>query len=154
MAAPKLSKSAAVSSEIAFSTVNTLLKPSVISALVNLDVPFFEDSDEGKARADAIIQLANQHAELCLGRDAMPQPATELTYTATWTFAGVPEYTQFMILAYESDITLRVDRARYYMRNGHTLIIEYQNEGDAERSLTVNIGPDGVRGPNGIINFI
>ena len=120
----------------------------------NLDVPFFEDSEEGKARSDAIIQLANKHAELCLGRDTSPIPATELTWTATWTFAGVPEYTQFMILAYESDITLRVDRARYYMRNGHTLIIEYQNEGDAERSLTVNIGPDGVRGPNGIINFI
>jgi len=40
------------------------------------------------------------------------------------------------------------------MRNGQTLIIEYQNEGDAERSLTVNIGPDGMRGPNGMINFI
>ena len=119
-----------------------------------LDVPFFEDSDEGKARADAIIQLANDHPELCLGRDAMPQPATELTWTATWTFAGPAELIQFNLLAQESDVTLRVDRARYYMRNGQTLIIEYQNEGDAERSLTVNIGPDGMRGPNGIINFI
>ena len=120
----------------------------------NLDVPFFEDSDEGKARADAIIQLANEHPELCLGRDAMPQPATELTWTATWTFAGFPEFNQFMALAQELDVSLKVDRARYYIRNKHTLIIEHQNEGDAERSLNVSIGPDGVRGPNGIINFI
>jgi hypothetical protein len=120
----------------------------------NLDVPFFEDSDEGKARADAIIQLANEHPELCLGRDAMPQPATELTWTATWTFAGFPEFNQFMALAQELDVSLRVDRARYYIRNKHTLIIEHQNEGDAERSLNVSIGPDNVRGPNGIINFI
>lgn len=120
----------------------------------NLDVPFFEDSDEGKARADAIIQLANEHPELCLGRDAMPQPATELTWTATWTFAGFPEFNQFMTLAQELDVSLRVDRARYYIRNKHTLIIEHQNEGDAERSLNVSIGPDNVRGPNGIINFI
>ena len=120
----------------------------------NLDVPFFEDSDEGKARADAIIQLANDHPELCLGRDSLPQPATTLTWTSTWTFAGRDEFNQFMVLAQDSDVSLRVDRARYYIRNGHSLIIEYQNEGDTERSLNVSIGPDGVRGPNGIINFI
>jgi hypothetical protein len=59
-----------------------------------------------------------------------------------------------MALAQELDVSLRVDRARYYIRNKHTLIIEHQNEGDAERSLNVSIGPDNVRGPNGIINFI
>jgi hypothetical protein len=120
----------------------------------NLDIPFFEDSDEGKARSDAIIQLASDHPELCLGRDTSPIPATELTWTATWTFAGLDEFNQFIVLAQEADVTLRVDRARYYIRNGHTLVIEHQNEGDSERSLDINIGPDGVRGPNGIINFI
>jgi len=119
----------------------------------NLDIPFFEDSEEGKARADAIIQLANDHPELCLGRDTMPLPATTLTWTAVWTFAGLDEFRQFMILAYESDTSLRYDRARYYMNNGHSLIIEYQNEGMEERALTIHIGPDGMRGPNGTISF-
>ena len=52
----------------------------------NLDVPFFEDSLEGKPRADAIIQLALDHPELVIDRTTMPLPATELTWTGTWTF--------------------------------------------------------------------
>jgi hypothetical protein len=115
----------------------------------NLDVPFWEDSEEGKARADAISQLANDHPELCLGRDTMPSPAVDLTWTATRTFPDVAEFRQFLSLAYTLDPDLRADRARYYMKHGHTLHIEYQGEGMEERVTTVHISSDGIRRPDG-----
>jgi hypothetical protein len=107
----------------------------------NVDVPFFEDSLEGKPRADAIIQLASDHPELVIDRTTMPIPATELTWTGTWTFAGPDEFRQFMILAHESDTTLKADRARYYMTNMHELLVEYQGEEMVQRELQVRIHP-------------
>jgi len=105
----------------------------------NLDVPFFEDSSEGNARSDAIVQLALDHPELCIDRTVMPIPATELTWTGTWTFAGPEEYKQFIELAHNSDLNLRRDRAKYYMKNMHELLIEYQGDGMGSRALQVHI---------------
>ena len=53
-----------------------------------VDVPFFEDSEEGKTRSDAIIQLAIDHPELVVSRETDPIPATGLIFKATWTFSG------------------------------------------------------------------
>jgi hypothetical protein len=111
----------------------------------NLDVPFFEDSSEGKARADAIIQLALDHPELCVDRTTDPIPATELSWSGTWTFAGPEEFKQFMSLAHDADPTLRSDRARYYMTNMHELLVEYQGDGMDQRELQVHIHPEVVK---------
>jgi hypothetical protein len=113
----------------------------------NLDVPFFEDSWEGKARSDAIIQLALDHPELVISRETMAIPATELVWTGTWTFAGIEEYSTFLQLAYNQDTTLRIDRSRYYMNNGHSMLIEFKTEDMDEPVLQVNIAPTGIISP-------
>jgi len=104
-----------------------------------LDVPFFEDSEEGKTRADAIIQLAVDHPELVVSRESDPIPATGLSFKATWTFVGWPEFREFMQLAYDADTTLRTDRAKYVMRNGQEMLVETQEEGVAERNVQLHI---------------
>ena len=109
----------------------------------NLDVPFFEDCDEGRDRSDAIIQLSIDHPELVTSRDSMARPATELVWTATWTFAGLEEYNTFLQLAYNYDTTLRIDRTRYYMTNEHTLLIEHKIL-NTDRVTLVNVTPTGV----------
>jgi hypothetical protein len=107
----------------------------------NLDVPFFEDSAEGKARADAIIQLALNHPELVIGRETMPIPATELTWEGTWTFAGLDEFKNFMQLAYDADPTLRNVRAKYIIQHGHEMLIETEEPGVNYRDVQVHITP-------------
>ena len=106
-----------------------------------LDVPFFEDSEEGKARADAIIQLAIDHHELVTPRDSMARPATELVWTATWTFAGFPELKEFMQLAYTTDPTLRADRTKYIMKNGQEMLVETYSPDTEERVVQIHITP-------------
>ena len=106
-----------------------------------LDVPFFEDSEEGKARADAIIQLAIDHPELVTSRDSMARPATELVWTATWTFAGFPELKEFMQLAYTTDPTLRADRTKYIMKNGQEMLVETYSPDTEERVVQIHITP-------------
>ena len=107
----------------------------------NLDVPFFEDCDEGRDRSDAIIQLAIDHPELVTSRDSMARPATELVWTATWTFAGFPEFAKFMQLAYTTDPTLRVDRTKYIMKNGQEMLIETQGPESEERVVQIHVTP-------------
>ena len=106
-----------------------------------LDVPFFEDSEEGKARADAIIQLAIDHPELVTSRDSMARPATELVWRATWTFAGFPELKEFMQLAYTTDPTLRADRTKYIMKNGQEMLVETYSPDTEERVVQIHITP-------------
>ena len=107
----------------------------------NLDVPFFEDSDEGRSRSDAIIQLALDHPELVTSRETMPRPATDLVWTGTWTFPGWPEFMEFMQLTYDADTTLRTDRAKYVMRNGQEMLVETQENGFGERNVQLHITP-------------
>lgn len=109
-----------------------------------LDVPFFEDSEEGKARADAIIQLAIAHPELVVSRESDPIPATGLIFEATWTFVGWPQFREFMQLAYAADTTLRTDRAKYVMRNGQEMLVETQEFGNEERTVQLHITSDQV----------
>ena len=104
-----------------------------------VDVPFFEDSEVGKTRADAIIQLALDHPELVIGRETMPVPATELTWEGTWTFVGWDEFRQFMQLAYDADTTLRIDRSKYIMQHGHEMLIETEEHGTNYRNLQAHI---------------
>ena len=106
-----------------------------------VDVPFFEDSEEGKARADAIIQLAIEHPELVTSRETDPTPAAGLTWSGTWTFAGFSELTEFMQLAYTTDPTLRVDRTKYIMKNGQEMLVETQVPGSEERVLQIHVTP-------------
>jgi hypothetical protein len=109
-----------------------------------VDVLFFEDSEEGKTRSDAIIQLAADHPELVNLRVTDPIPATGLTWSATWTFVGWPEFREFMQLAYDADTTLRTDRSKYIMKNGQEMLIETQEEGVAERNVQLHITPSQV----------
>ena len=109
-----------------------------------LDVPFFEDSEEGKARADAITQLAIDHPELVVSRETDPSPATGLSFKATWTFVGWPEFREFMQLAYNSDTTLRTVRAKYVMQNDQEMLVEVQELGKEERTVQVHITPSQV----------
>jgi hypothetical protein len=104
-----------------------------------LDVPFFEDSEEGKARADAIIQLAIDHPELVNSRESDPIPATGLIFKATWTFEGWTEFREFMRLAYEADTTLRLARTKYIMENGHEMLVETEEFGIEERNVQLHI---------------
>ena len=106
-----------------------------------LDVPFFEDSEEGKARADAIIQLAIDHPELVTSRETDPTPAAGLTWSGTWTFAGFPELTEFMQLAYTTDPTLRADRTKYIMKNGQEMLVETYSPDTEERVVQIHITP-------------
>jgi len=106
-----------------------------------LDVPFFEDSEEGRARADAIIQLAVDHPELVISRETSPIPATELTWTGTWTFAGFPELAEFMQLSYSADPTLRSDRTKYIMKNGQEMLVETYSPETEERVVQIHITP-------------
>jgi hypothetical protein len=110
----------------------------------NLDVPFFEDSDEGRARSDAIIQLAADHPELLISRESMQRPATDLVWTATWIFADIEAYRTFLQLAHDYDTALRLDRAKYYMNNGHSLLVEHKIEGVPDRTVLVNITPTSI----------
>ena len=104
-----------------------------------LDIPFFEDSEEGKARADAIIQLAVDHPELVVSRESDPIPATGLSFKATWTFVGYAEFKEFMQLAYDADTTLRITRSKYIMRNGQEMLVETQEFGKEERHVQAHI---------------
>jgi hypothetical protein len=104
-----------------------------------LDVPFFEDSEEGKARADAIIKLAADHPELVVSRVTDTIPATGLTWSGTWTFVGWPELIEFLKLAYNADTALRTDRAKYVMRNGQEMLVETQEFGKEERKVQLHI---------------
>jgi hypothetical protein len=117
----------------------------------NLDVPFFEDSDEGRARSDAIIQLASDHPEPVLSRESMQRPATDLVWTATWTFVGIEEYRTFLQLAYDYDTALRLDRAKYYMNNGHSLLVEHKIEGVPDRTVLINITPANITTMDGSV---
>lgn len=105
----------------------------------NLDVPFFEDCDEGRDRSDAIIQLAIDHPELVTSRKTDLTPAAGLTWAATWTFVGYFEFTEFMQLAHNADPTLRTDRTKYIMRNGQELLIETQEYGNETRNVQLHI---------------
>ena len=109
-----------------------------------VDVPFFEDSEEGKTRSDAIIQLAIDHPELVVSRETDPIPATGLIFKATWTFSGWPAFREFMQLAYDADLTLRTDRAKYTMQNGQEMLIEVQEFGTEQRTVSVHITPEQV----------
>jgi hypothetical protein len=105
----------------------------------SLDVPFFEDSTEGKSRSDAIIQLAIDHPELVVSRETDPTPATELTWSGTWTFPGWTEFKAFMQLSHDADTTLRADRAKYIMRNGQEMLVESQDAESTQRNVQVHI---------------
>jgi len=104
-----------------------------------VDVPFFEDSEEGKTRSDAIIQLAADHPELVDSRVTDPIPATGLTWSGTWTFVGWIELKEFMQLAYNIDPTLRTVRAQYIMRNGQELLLETQELGTETRNVQLHV---------------
>lgn len=106
-----------------------------------VDVPFFEDSEEGKARSDAIIQLAVDHPELVVSRETDPIPATGLIFKATWTYPGWPEFREFMQLTYDSDLRLRTDRAKYIMQNDQEMLVEVQELGTEQRTVSIHITP-------------
>jgi hypothetical protein len=119
-----------------------------------LDVPFFEDSEEGKTRADAIIQLALDNPELVILREADPIPAIGLTWSGMWKYAGWEEFKRFMQLSYDADTELRADRAKYIVRNGQEMLIETQQEGATERVVQVHITPQAItRYDNATINI-
>ena len=109
-----------------------------------VDVPFFEDSEEGKARTDAIIQLSIDHPELVVSRVTDPIPATGLIFKATWTFSGWPAFREFMQLAYTTDPTLRADRTKYIMKNGQEMLVETYSPGTEERVVQIHITPSEV----------
>ena len=119
----------------------------------SLDVPFFEDSEEGKSRSDAIIQLAVDNPELVISREADPRPATELTWSGVWKYAGWEEFKTFMQLSYDADTELRVDRTKYIIRTGQEMLIETQQEGATERVVQVHITPQAITRYDNAINI-
>ena len=46
-----------------------------------------------------------------------------------------------MQLAYDADLTLRTDRAKYTMQNGQEMLIEVQEFGTEQRTVSVHITP-------------
>ena len=119
----------------------------------SLDVPFFEDSEEGKSRSDAIIQLAVDNPGLVISREADPRPATELTWSGVWQYAGWEEFKTFMQLSYDADTELRVDRTKYIIRTGQEMLIETQQEGATERVVQVHITPQSISRYDSAINI-
>lgn len=131
-----------------------MLEQFITKRRLNLDHPFFEDTEEGKHRSDAIIELAKLKTNLFVKYEAMPTPATDTLWTSTWTFKGDDEFRALMQIIYHADPALRLDRARYYIEKGHYLLIETKSATSPQRELQLEITPEGVtRRRDGLIYY-
>ena len=110
-------------------------------------VPFYEDTEEGSARNNAVRELMNQHPELVVSYRKDDYDPNALVWTSETEWADVDAFRKFTGLVTSLDGTFRNDRGAYYVEHGHHLLIEYQLEGMEERGLVFKVGELGVPVP-------
>lgn len=103
-------------------------------------VPFYEDTEEGMARNNAIRDLMTQHPELVINYQKDDHDPNALSWTSTTEYVDVDAFRAFASLVTALDPNYRNERGAYYTTNKHNLLIEYQIEGMEERGLVVSVG--------------